>query len=259
MADDLARDAAQLFTVTDGSPVRALSQLTELVAARVRGCCGATATLWELDEVSAMAATHPELASLAEKQFSIGDGPIIAALRSCEPSVTANTLQEKRWPHFAAAALAAGVRSSTTQVHEYDSLTLTLSLYRVRPEAFELDQSPLVSLLAAFGTATVASAAEQVSVRRSAAQLEEAIRSRAVVDQAKGVLMQLTGCDADEAFGRLRRISQTQHVKMTEIARQVVETRTQPGPIAGAPGGDRPGSARGTRPGMRPLPSRRTA
>lgn len=271
MADDLARDAAPLFTVSDGSPVRALYQLAELVAARVRGCCGATATLWELDEVAATAASHPELAALAEQQFTAGDGPIIAALRTGEPAVTADTLHEPRWPQWAAAALAAGVRSSTTLMHEYGPLNLTLSLYGVRPEAFDPDQLPLVSLLAAFGTTAVASAAEQRSARRSAAQLEEAIRSRAVVDQAKGILMQLTGCEASEAFERLRRISQTQHVKLTEVARQVIETRAQPGQMANAvpeparPRGPdtsrraRPGPARGRPPGPRPPPARRPA
>ena len=228
MTDELARDAAELFTRTDGSPSGALHRLTELVARRVPGCSGATATLWEPDEVVATAASHPDLATLAEQQFAAGDGPVIAALRSGEPSVTADTLHEDRWPDFSAAALAAGVRSSTTIVHEYDSMSLTVSLYGVRPNALEVGQLPLASLLAAFGAATMAGAAEYVSAQRTAAQLQEAIRSRAVVDQAKGILMQLLGCDGDQAFERLRHISQTQHVKLTEVARQVIETRAEP-------------------------------
>jgi AmiR/NasT family two-component response regulator len=79
-----------------------------------------------------------------------------------------------------------------------------------------------------FGAVTMAETAEYVSAQRTAAQLQEAIRSRAVVDQAKGILMQLLECDGDEAFERLRKISQTQHVKLTEVARQVVETRAEP-------------------------------
>ena len=43
------------------------------------------------------------------------------------------------------------------------------------------------------------------------------------MDQAKGILMHALGCDADEAFGRMRHISQTQHVKLTEVARRVIE------------------------------------
>jgi ANTAR domain len=228
MTDELARDAAELFTSTDGSAGRSLHRLTELVARSVPGCCGATATLWDPDEVVATTASHPDLAALAERQFAIGDGPIIAALRSGEPAVIPDTLHEDRWPGFSAAALAAGVRSTTTIVHQYDSISLTLSLYGVRANALDPQQLPLASLLAAFGAATMAGAAEYVSAQRTAAQLQEAIRSRAVVDQAKGILMQLLGCDGDQAFERLRRISQTQHVKLTEVARQVIETRAEP-------------------------------
>ena len=228
MTDELARDAAELFACNDNSPLRSLHQLTELVARTVPGCSGTTATLWEVDEVVAMAATHPDLAVLAERQFTTGHGPIIDALRSGEPSAIPDTVRKDRWPEFSVAALAAGVRSSTTIVHQYDSMSLTLSLYGVRPNAFDPGQLPLASLLAAFGAATMAGAAEHVSVQRTATQLQEAVRSRAVVDQARGILMQLLGCDGDEAFERLRRTSQTQHVKLTEVARRVVETRTDP-------------------------------
>lgn len=67
-----------------------------LVTRHFPGCSGATATLWDTDEVVATAATHPDLAALAERQFTIGTGPITAALRSGEPSVTPDTLPENR-------------------------------------------------------------------------------------------------------------------------------------------------------------------
>ena len=49
------------------------------------------------------------------------------------------------------------------------------------------------------------------------------MQSRAVVDQAKGILMHALGCSASDALERMRRVSQTQHVKVTDVARQVVE------------------------------------
>ena len=229
MTGELVRGAAEVFsfTVGGGSQARVLHELTDLVTARFPGCSGATATLWEPAEVVATAASHPELAALAEQQFAAGDGPIIAALRTAEPSVTADTLHEKRWPDWAPAALAAGVRSSTTIFHAYDSVGLTLSLYGTRTEAFDLEQLPLASLLTAFGTAIMAGSVKMVQAQRAAAQLEEAIHSRAVVDQAKGVLMAAMGCDPDEAFEQLRHISQTQHIKLIEVAAKVIETRTE--------------------------------
>jgi hypothetical protein len=235
MAEDLARHAAELFTIEE-SPPRLLNRLTELVAEQVPGCSGATATLWDPGEVLATAATHPELAALAERQFAAGAGPILSTLRTREPSIVEDTVHEDQWRAFGVAALAAGVRSSLTVVHDFGANSVTVSLYGVRPGAFDPEKLPLASLLAAFGAAVMAGAQEYGGTRRTAVQLEEAIESRAVVDQAKGVLMQALGCDPDEAFDRLRQISQTEHVKLTEVAAKVLEAK----PAGGSQRGARP-------------------
>jgi ANTAR domain len=77
-------------------------------------------------------------------------------------------------------------------------MSLTRSLYGVWPGASDPQQPPLASLLAGFGTAMVAGAAVFGRARRTAAQLEEAIRFRAVVGQAKGILMRRLGRAVEE-------------------------------------------------------------
>jgi AmiR/NasT family two-component response regulator len=52
----------------------------------------------------------------------------------------------------------------------------------------------------------------------------DSVAARAVTDQAKGILMHALGCDADEALRYLRRESQRRHVKVTEVAAQVLAT-----------------------------------
>ena len=59
--------------------------------------------------------------------------------------------------------------------------------------------------------------------RRLAEQLAEALVSRAVTDQAIGVLMSRSGASSEEAFGKLRGMSQTQHVKVAEVSRVLVD------------------------------------
>lgn len=59
--------------------------------------------------------------------------------------------------------------------------------------------------------------------QRLAAQLAGALTSRGVIDQALGVLMSRTGANPDEAFGRLRSMSQAQHLKVAEVARGLVD------------------------------------
>jgi AmiR/NasT family two-component response regulator len=58
--------------------------------------------------------------------------------------------------------------------------------------------------------------------QRTASQLKDAVVARSVVDQAKGILMHALGCDADDALQRLRQESQRRHVKVTEVAGEVV-------------------------------------
>jgi AmiR/NasT family two-component response regulator len=60
-------------------------------------------------------------------------------------------------------------------------------------------------------------------VRTDAAQLQAALAGRSVIDQAKGIIMQTSGCTAEAAFEELRRISQHHQVKVADLARLLVD------------------------------------
>src|SRR3954462_7183524 len=66
------------------------------------------------------------------------------------------------------------------------------------------------------------------STARLARDLAEAMRSRAVIEQAKGMLMAEERISADEAFGKLRELSQRANVKLRDVATRIVEERTHP-------------------------------
>jgi len=179
-----------------------------------------------------MAASDPDVAALTSFQIETRRGPLIETLRTKESEGCADTLTDDRWQEFAAAALSKGVRCCACLMHEFNDMVVSLALYSVRPRSLDPGQLPLAALFAAFGAAGVANASRYGDAQRTASQLQGAVAARAVVDQAKGMLMHALGCDADEAFERLRHISQTQHVKLTEIARRLVETgiTEQPAP-----------------------------
>jgi AmiR/NasT family two-component response regulator len=86
----------------------------------------------------------------------------------------------------------------------------------------DAESSQMADMLAAFGGAMLANATAYSQAQRTASQLKDAVAARSVVDQAKGVLMHALGCDADEALRRLRRESQRRHVKVTEVAGEVI-------------------------------------
>ena len=223
LIDDLARDAADLLSVGNSGQMKSLNRLAELAVREIDGCCGATAMLWRDGELAGLAATHPDLAELAEFQFRAGYGPAIEAMREGRPVGIRDTLHDTRWPDFMSEALCRGVRSSVALVHEFLPMTVVLAVVSVRPNAIDSEQVPFAATLAAFGGAVLANASAYGAAQREAVQLRNAVESRAVVDQAKGILMHAFGCSATEALERMRRVSQTQHVKVTDVARQVVE------------------------------------
>jgi hypothetical protein len=168
------------------------------------------------------AATHPDLAELADLQLKLGRGPLLEAAEGGVPVSCPDTLDEARWPAVAEAALRRGVRCSVHLVRELPRGALVLSLFGVRPGVLDAGSNPIADMLAAFGGAMLINATAYDQAQRTASQLKDAVVARSVVDQAKGILMHALGCDAGDALQRLRQESQRRHVKVTEVAREVV-------------------------------------
>jgi hypothetical protein len=155
-------------------------------------------------------------------QFRIGRGPLVEAADTGVPVSCPDTLEETRWPDFAEAALRRGVRCSVHLVRKLPLGALVLSLFGVRPGVLDAESNPMADMLAAFGGAMLTNATAYDQAQRTASQLKDAVVARSVVDQAKGILMHALGCDADDALQRLRQESQRRHVKVTEVASEVV-------------------------------------
>ncbi|MFD0691793.1 ANTAR domain-containing response regulator [Actinomadura fibrosa] len=176
----------------------------------------------ERPEPLAAAASHPDLAEVTDRQLSRGSGPIFDVVLDRRPLGSEDILAETRWPDAMADMLRRGVRCFTTTPHLNPPVLVTLTLYGVTPKALGPGQHGLASLLLAQGSAAVSNSQQYDDVHRTAVQLQEAVEARAIVDQAKGILMHALGCDADEAFAEMRRISQTRHVKLTALAQRIV-------------------------------------
>jgi hypothetical protein len=225
---DLPDRAAALLSLAAATQERSLSQLTALAATQVPGCAAASLTVWRDGELMTQASSHPEPSRLVEMQVASGRGPLIDAITDGSPTVCADTLTETRWPEFAAAALRIGVRSAVTLSRTGEAL-IALSLFGLRPRAVESDQLQLAELLVAYGAALVGAVSDYDESRRVATQLRDAADARAVVDQAKGILMHALGCTADDALDRMREVSQRNNLRATEVARRVIDAHTRPG------------------------------
>jgi hypothetical protein len=197
-----------------------VSHATRLVPA----CSGAGAVLWRDGEPAIVAATHPSLPELLEVQVSNGRGPMLDALSQGEPVGCSDTLEADRWPEFASAALRLGVRCSLSLTYGSGGDVVCLSLFGARPRTLGADSVADAERLVSLGGAVLDVASGYGKARRTAQQLRDAAESRAVVDQAKGVLMHAFGCGADEALQRMRQVSQARNMKVSELAALIIES-----------------------------------
>jgi hypothetical protein len=159
-----------------------------------------------------------------EVQLDCGRGPLLDALASGEPAGCSDILDESRWPEYTSAALRVGVRCSLSLAYQSGPDVISLSLFGARPRTLEADSVAVAERLIALGGAAMDVASGYGEARRTARQLRDAAEARAVVDQAKGVLMQAFGCGADEALERMRQISQARNMKVTEVATIIIDS-----------------------------------
>jgi GAF domain-containing protein len=101
-----------------------------------------------------------------------------------------------------------------------------MNLYSREERAFGCRDRTDAELFAAQAAIVLANSQAYWDAHQLSTGLAEAMRSRAVIEQAKGVLMGAEGVDEDEAFGILARASQRENVKLREIAQRIVHTAT---------------------------------
>ncbi|MBO4270208.1 GAF and ANTAR domain-containing protein [Microbispora triticiradicis] len=222
----LARDLAALGRVTEGTSAESvLRGITEAVARGVPGCAGGTAELW-MEERVLLAASHSELTTLIDRERDLREGPSREALTSGRPVSIPDVMRESRWSRYAATAVRHGVRSVLVVPVAVDNAVAIIGLYGVRPGVFTAGGS-LMALLREQVTVALANIWEFDDVLTGAAQMQEALAGRSVIDQAKGIIMSKSGCSAEEAFEELRRVSQHHQVKVADLARLLVTEHQQ--------------------------------
>ena len=100
-------------------------------------------------------------------------------------------------------------------------------LYGIQIAGFNDESERLGSIFARQAAATVANAEIHERMATVILQLNEAMASRSVIDQARGILIANTGCSADQAFDLLKQQSQNQNIKLRDIAADIVRNATR--------------------------------
>ncbi|MFF3694182.1 ANTAR domain-containing protein [Streptomyces sp. NPDC002221] len=131
---------------------------------------------------------------------------------------TEDLLTERRWPGYRALALESGVRSCVTLPYRRSGIEATVSLFGYRPGALERSVRGPVGMLVEEITTGLLRDCRYRAALAEVGQLETALGSRAVIDRASGIGMHVLGCEAEQAFGLLRAISQRTNRKLAEVA-----------------------------------------
>ena len=168
-------------------------------------------------------------------QYESGKGPCLDAWRT-RTIVRIDDMEDASatYPEFAQLAKEHGVQSTLSLPMVAGGQSVgALNLYARTANGFSEEDEAIGLELATAAAAVLVNSAAYWSAAQLSEQLNEAMKSRAVIEQAKGMLMaQSPNLGPDEAFDVLRKASQRENVKLREIAQRIVERR----PLVGRSG-----------------------
>ena len=228
----MLRELAQVALVD-----RSLTEvLNDIVAIAARGIPGAEASsITLLRAEKAYTAAHSGEMALAadELQYAHGYGPCMDAGRGGVLLRIDDMRTETRWPDYVAHVLTATpVLSSLSVPLPYQGSAIgALNNYSTKPAAFASPESLRAGTdVAEVIAVAVANADAHAQLFDQARNMRVAMESRAVIEQAKGVLMAQRHVDAEQAFEILREASQRYNRKLRDIAAGIVESAAEARP-----------------------------
>jgi GAF domain-containing protein len=224
--DDLTDSLIGLSRLLTGhQPLRAtLTRIADFAVHAIPGAEGAGLTMLEDDRPQTVVATADFVQHVDDVQYGLGEGPCLLAVATGRTQVTGSLGGEARWPRFGPRVGRLGVNSALSIPLLLDGRVLgAMNVYARPRDAFD-DRSVRVGEAYAVPAAvSVRNAQILAQSQRLAEQLQEALSSRAVIDQALGIVRSRTGCTEEEAMERLRHTSRTSGHKVSLVARNLVE------------------------------------
>lgn len=224
--EDLVESLTELArTLTENDSVRdTLGSILALALRSVPGCHAASVTvLDEKDQPSTIAATDHKTRELDRRQYLLSSGPCLDAARRQQVNRWSPEEAGQRWPEFTSLAEEMGLRSYLSAGLGLAGRRLgALNLSSHDVDGFSQLDEDLISLFTVPAAAAIVVVSRYAEARDLAGQLEHALRSRAVIDQAIGIVMAESRCDADQAFATLSRASNNRNMKLRDLATEIV-------------------------------------
>ena len=210
-----------------------VERVVKVAADQVAPGTSATITLLRDGALNAVAGSDPRSEHCDEVEYSHRDGPCLEAIDRQVTVVSEDLATETRWPAWREAAREAGFHSvAAVPRRVLGRMDVALNLYGERTLAWDADALARADVYADETARALTLALRTSDLRTTNDDLKSALASRAVIDQAIGVVMAQNRCSPDDAFGILRSASQHRNIKLRDLARTIVEG------ITGRPAGE---------------------
>lgn len=206
-----------------------LGQVASFAAHAIPGADGAGVTLLRMEgpvnRIEALATSHPFVAEIDEIQYVVlNEGPCVTAARERRTVRSGSLGGEKLWPRFGPRVGRLGINSALAlPLLLPGHIVGAINVYARGKNVFDDRAVAIGELFAAPAAVAVHNAGVLAQALALTTQLQAALVSRPVIDQAIGVVRARSGATSEEAFARLREISQREHTKLVDVAQQLVD------------------------------------
>lgn len=199
-----------------------LQRIVDLAVGYIEDCDGATLMVIRRGEVITPAFSGPDAREADLAQYRAGEGPCLSAMEQHETVSIDDLEAEERWPKWRDEVSDLGWRSMVgLRLFVAESTLGALDLYARRAAGFDECSRALAQVFASHAAVAMKAAITESGLHR-------ALESRDIIGQAKGVLMERERLTGEEAFGRLRELSNHHNIKVRELARHIAETGELP-------------------------------
>lgn len=176
-------------------------------------------------ELRVMAASDEQVRLLELFQLQNDEGPCLDCFRTGAPVAVADLSRETaRWPRFAVQAGRSGFGAvQALPMRLRDEVVGALNLFRASPGPFDPASTPLAQALA--DVATISLLQQRTTERHTVLneQLQNALNSRVLIEQAKGKLAERQGIDMEQAFTALRAYARAHNRRLSDLARAFID------------------------------------
>ena len=201
----------------------ALAELTRSVTS-VLGLGGSGVTMAEERQLR-LTAVSPDSNELERSQEEHHEGPCRDAYETGEVVRVTDVRQESaRWPHYSATATRLGLAGvAGIPMRDADEVIGALNIYSREPREWSDEDIAVAVVLADVATSYVLNAAKLHDQEQLSEQLQHALQSRVVIEQAKGITAQRKSVTIDHAYQLMRGHARNNHASLRTVAEAIVD------------------------------------